>query len=139
MCGRFIIFSEAEEREIQSIVEEINQKYNGTAAMKTGEIFPTDTVPVIAADNGIKSTSLSRWGFPNFKGSGVIINARSETLDEKPMFRKIFLTQRCLVPAHAFFEWKVTPEGKKQKHIIRAAEKTFFIWQDFITLFHFFR
>ncbi|MCX7921546.1 MAG: SOS response-associated peptidase [Clostridia bacterium] len=125
MCGRFIIFSEAEEIEIKSIVEEINRKYTGGAAVKTGEIFPTDTVPVITAEKGVRTLSLHKWGFPGFKNSGVIINARSETLHEKPMFRNALFARRCLIPANGFFEWKKIGK-EKQKHLIRSSEQRVF-------------
>jgi len=124
MCGRFIIFSEAEEKEIMDIVEEVNRKYVEDA-MKDGEIFPTDLSPTISLNNDIKDISLFKWGFPNFKGSSVIINARSENLLEKPIFRESFLSRRCLIPATAFFEWK--KEGfKKQKFIISSSEVNLF-------------
>lgn len=48
MCGRYAIFTEEENQELRNIVNDINEKLKGKAtAMKTGEIFPTDTVPVI--------------------------------------------------------------------------------------------
>lgn len=85
MCGRFVIFDEAEDMEIRSIIDEINKKYKDDdgAKFKSGEIFPTNTVPVITKENNGRDISLFKWGFPNFKNPGVIINARSETLQEK--------------------------------------------------------
>lgn len=89
--------------------------------MKTGEIFPTNIVPVITNISGSKKTAdLFKWGFPNFRqNSGVIINARSETLSEKPTFRKLLKNNRCLVPASGFYEWK-TIEKRKEKYLIRS-------------------
>ncbi len=135
MCGRFIIFSEAEEREIQSIVEEVNRKY-GENAMKTGsDIFPTEVSPVITSERGAKSISLFKWGFPGYKGGQVIINARSESIMEKTMFREAFAAHRCLIPASAFFEWKQV-DGKKKKHTVRCANSGLFymagIYEGFI-------
>jgi putative SOS response-associated peptidase YedK len=110
------------------IINEINSRYKEEASqMKTGEIFPTDKVPVITADaDGKRSAKLFKWGFPNFiKPGGVIINARSETLAQKPAFSKILHTGRCLVPASGFYEWKAA-EGKKEKYLIRTSDRNFF-------------
>lgn len=51
------------------------------------------------------SADIMQWGFPNFRSSGVIFNARSETVLEKRMFRDSVLHRRCIVPATAFYEW----------------------------------
>lgn len=117
MCGRYYIA--IEEKELQDIMREVQQKVDAYAAkmaeVKTGEIFPTNIVPVITPNGA----ALMKWGFKKFDGSGQIINARSETLLEKPMFRKPLLEgQRCLVPASNYFEWQTPPEGKKIKHAI---------------------
>ena len=124
MCGRYAIFTEEENQELRNIVNDINDKLNEKAAtMKTGEIFPTDTVPVITdiSSDGKKSTDLFKWGFPNFKqSSGVIINARSETVHEKPTFRKLLQSGRCIIPASGFYEWRKA-DGKKEKYFIRSA------------------
>ncbi|MCL2820885.1 MAG: SOS response-associated peptidase [Oscillospiraceae bacterium] len=69
-----------------------------------GEIFPSYTVPVIESD-GVKPV---KWGFPHWKNSSVIINARSETAAEKNMFRKPMRERRCVVPSGGFYEWSRT-------------------------------
>ncbi len=96
--------------------------YQVPSQMKTCEIFPTNIVPVITGVSGSKKTAdLFKWGFPNYRqSSGVIINARCETLSEKPTFRKLLKNNRCLIPASGFYEWK-TVEKHKEKHLIRSA------------------
>ncbi|QNU65457.1 SOS response-associated peptidase [Ruminiclostridium herbifermentans] len=98
-----------------------NNIYQVPSPMKTGEIFPTNIVPVITGVSGSKKIAdLFKWGFPNYRqNSGVIINARSETLSEKPTFRKLLKNNRCLVPASGFYEWK-TIENRKEKYLIRS-------------------
>jgi putative SOS response-associated peptidase YedK len=93
-----------------------------SSPMKTGEIFPTNIVPVITGVSGNKKNAdLFKWGFPNYRqNSGVIINARCETLSEKPTFRKLLKNNRCLVPASGFYEWKAI-ENRKEKYLIRSA------------------
>jgi putative SOS response-associated peptidase YedK len=74
-------------------------------------IAPTQVVPVIAADERGRRMGLLRWGLiPSWaKDPGIgsrMINARSETVAEKPSFRSAFRKRRCLIPADGFFEWK---------------------------------
>lgn len=72
---------------MREIIDEINRKYKDTeqlAGMKTGEIFPTNVAPIIA----VSGPELMAWGFPMQGKSQTIINARSKTAFEKPMFSK---------------------------------------------------
>jgi putative SOS response-associated peptidase YedK len=71
------------------------------------------------------------WGLVPFWSkdpkSGVRpINAKSETAQEKPMFRKLLRERRCLVPADCFYEWKATPGGKTPYCIRMASHEPFF-------------
>ncbi|MGI6777686.1 MAG: SOS response-associated peptidase [Acetivibrionales bacterium] len=127
MCGRFLLFDEAENEELRRIINEINKKYNQDEypKLKTGEIFPTNYAPVITAGNN-NTVSLFKWGFPNYKNTGTIINARSETLEERPAFRKILLSKRCLIPASGFYEWKQTG-SKKDKYLIQTEKPLFYM------------
>lgn len=128
MCGRYAIFTEDENQEFREIINDINERYKDEPLkMKTGEVFPTDTVPVITAGpENSRTVNLFRWGFPKFIQPGrVIINARSETLQEKPTFRKLIHKGRCIIPASGFYEWKAS-EGKKVKHFIHTADSSFF-------------
>jgi putative SOS response-associated peptidase YedK len=74
-------------------------------------IAPTQDVPVVAQDERGRRMGLLRWGLiPSWAKDpamgGRLINARSETVAEKPSFRSAFRRRRCLVPADGFFEWK---------------------------------
>ncbi len=123
MCGRYFIETDAEETTVKDILDEVNEKYKDTpelSQMSNGEIFPTNIVPVITTDEPV----LMKWGFPRFDGKGQIINARLETADEKPMFRKAFAGQRCLVPASYYFEWE-TIGTKKKKYAIGLKKAIF--------------
>jgi putative SOS response-associated peptidase YedK len=131
MCGRYTVLTEEENIEIKEIINEINERFKNDNSQKpiykSGEIFPTDNVPIITGDGTSKKiVNLFKWGFPNFKQtSSVIINARCETLEERPTFKNIFHSKRCLVPASGFYEWKQT-EGKKEKYLIRAEDQELF-------------
>ena len=110
MCGRYYL--EIDEKELQEIVREVEKKTTGypeQLRLKTGgEIFPTDTVPV---QTGIGRYQPMKWGFIGFDGRPVI-NARSETAPEKPMFKGAMQACRCLIPAGGYYEWR--KEGSKK-------------------------
>jgi len=123
MCGRYLV----DEEVYADMFIMINTMDTGLtpasgAALSTalkpimGEVFPTNIAPVITRDGA----AVVKWGFPHYKGAGVIINARAETVSEKSMFRKPLLERRCVVPSCGFFEWKRVGDGKKkEKYLLR--------------------
>jgi len=62
------------------------------------------------------------WGYPRWKGSGVIFNARSEDATESKMFRDSMLRRRCVVSAYKYYEWK-TEDKKKTKYYFQLPGK----------------
>jgi putative SOS response-associated peptidase YedK len=105
MCGRFYIPPDDDDSGFEAILEQVKRIFRDSPAlgeMKRGEIYPTDIVPVVTE----KAPVLMRWGFSRFDGKGTIINARLETADEKPMFKKAYSARRCLIPAGHYFEWR---------------------------------
>jgi len=121
MCGRFYI-PEKELDDFARLVSEVEQHL----LKKHGEIYPGDTVPIITPNNGETEVHAVKWGFPSPHGKKLIINARSETASEKPMFRAPFQKRRCLVPATGFYEWKAVG-NKKIKHFITIDNKLFYM------------
>ncbi|RPF47698.1 putative SOS response-associated peptidase YedK [Hydrogenoanaerobacterium saccharovorans] len=113
MCGRYSLFTDEQNEEIRNIIEEVNKKYYGSD-IKTGEIYPTNIAPVLVAKGQRLEPAPLIWGFPHFKGSGVIINARAETAEEKRMFRDSLIRRRCVIPSTGFFEWQ--HDESKQKY-----------------------
>lgn len=121
MCGRFYI-TEKELDDFAKLVSEVEQHL----LKKHGEIYPGDTVPIITPNKGRREIHAVKWGFPSWKGKGLIINARSETASEKPMFKAPFQKRRCLIPATGFYEWK--RDGKKKtKYFISFDNKLFYM------------
>lgn len=116
MCGRYVLFSDPELKEIREILEEIQRK---NQTVKTGEIFPTDKAPVLLRLGTKTMPEAFAWGFPNFRNKGVVINARAETVQEKPMFRSCLAARRCIIPSTGFFEW--THDGEKTKYRFNVA------------------
>lgn len=114
MCGRYSLYTEEQDKEIMRIIKSLDERYPGNE-MKKGEIYPTNTAPVICRMEGEIRPELSTWGFPRFgTAKGVIINARSESAEERPMFRKSLHGRRCVVPSTGFFEW--AQHGEKIKY-----------------------
>ena len=108
MCGRYYIAEEDSAAELQEIIEQLNRR--GTE-VKTGEIYPTDTVPVLANNKSMVITPFAmKWGYTLPDGKQ-IINARSETAADKPLFRDGMQQRRCLIPATNYFEWEKRGNG----------------------------
>ncbi len=121
MCGRYSLFDEQDNAEIRQIIAEVKRKYPDQP-IRTGEIFPTNTVPVLTADGASLTPNSLVWGFPKYTGSGMIINARAETAEEKKTFRGACLRTDVLYPAQAF------TDGQKRKYLFRLpGEQT---WRD---------
>ena len=116
MCGRYALYSDKE-----TIEAHFNAPFIGDAEYRPSWNIPPGTInPVVllgkAREAGI--TGL-RWGLvPGFSKDESLafkmINARSETIDEKPSFKKPFQRKRCLIPANGFYEWKKI-EGTDKK------------------------
>ncbi|MEM9350350.1 MAG: SOS response-associated peptidase [Pseudomonadota bacterium] len=101
-------------------------------------VCPTNSVHVIVADEGRRLRAM-RWGFlphwyKSVNGGPLLINARSETIAEKPAFKAACRERRCLIPATGFYEWTKTPDGERLPwYIFRAdGEPLVFagVWQD---------
>ena len=116
MCGRYSLTSPPEAvRRMFGLTTTPNfpARYN---------IAPTQSVPVVrrdeATEGGGRELVMLRWGLvPSWANElsigAKMINARAETVSEKPAFRAAFRQRRCLVPADGFYEWQV--EGKTKQ------------------------
>ena len=103
MCGRFFLADSDNSGELRSIIDQLNRR---GAIVKTGEIFPTDTVPVLANNRNRRVMPFSmQWGY-TLPDDRLLINARSETAGEKALFQDAMRQHRCLIPATNYFEWE---------------------------------
>ncbi len=122
MCGRYSLFAPPEEvarifavlPEEAGRVLDVGPRYN---------VAPTTEVAVVRQSGGEPGRDLAhlRWGLiPHWSkeaGRGpLLINARGETIAEKPAFRSSFRDRRCLVIADGFFEWQKLPDRKQPYH-----------------------
>jgi len=117
MCGRFTLTSTPEalaERFELEAAPQVSPRYN---------IAPGQSVLAIRVDAEARRIAVSvRWGLVPFwaKDPGIgarMINARSETVAQKPAFRAAFRARRCLLPADGFYEWAQRGSGKQAFYI----------------------
>ena len=104
MCGRYVITSPPDAvRALFGYAEQPNfpPRYN---------VAPTQPIPLVRLDDGKRSFALMRWGLlpawvKDPKTFSLLVNARGESVLEKPAFRNAMRRRRCLVPADGFYEW----------------------------------
>lgn len=131
MCGRFVqynlarVFSEEiEEKKIipKIDIQNISDFYN---------LSPTQNVIALKKQDKETSLEMFHWGLiPSWSKdktmSVKMINARAETITEKPSFKKPFLSTRCLIPANGFYEWKKEGKSKQPYYIKPKNEEIFY-------------
>lgn len=117
MCGRYVILSPPEAmRQAFGYAEQPNfpPRYN---------IAPTQPIPVVILENGDRHFRLMRWGLipawvKNPRQFALLINARAETVLDKPAFKNAMKRRRCLLPVDGYYEWHQS-EGRKRPILIR--------------------
>ncbi|MEO0804635.1 MAG: SOS response-associated peptidase [Cyanobacteria bacterium J06642_2] len=123
MCGRFALAADAEtiaHAFALSLEREIPPRYN---------IAPSQPVEVVRAnEQHERELAIVQWGLipswvKDLSKWKPLINARSETVAEKPSFRAAFRRRRCLIPASGFYEWQKVEEGKQPFFIHQHAEE----------------
>jgi putative SOS response-associated peptidase YedK len=120
MCGRYLIVTTPDAmRKLFGYAEVPNfpARYN---------VAPTQPVPIVRVAEGRREFALVRWGLipawvKDPREFALVINARGESVNEKPAFRNAMKRRRCLVPADGFYEWK-TENGRKRAHVIRPRD-----------------
>jgi len=121
MCGRYALTSPPAviaERFGLAWAPDVPPHYN---------IAPGQTIPVVREMEQGRELTFLKWGLiPSWAKDATIgmklINARGETLADKPAFRSAYRQRRCLVPADAFYEWK-TVAGRKRPYCIRLRDE----------------
>jgi len=135
MCGRFALTLPHE------AMADLFDATPGQALMPTPRynICPTQQIPVVrAGENGRRLMSM-RWGFlPSWykmpADGPLLINARAESIADKPAFRSACRTRRCIIPATGFYEWTKDKDGARLPWYIYPADAPVIalagIWQD---------
>jgi len=118
MCGRYAITTAPEAmRRMFGYPEQPNfpPRYN---------VAPTQPIPIVRVAEGQRHFALVRWGLlpawvKDPKAFTLLINGRSDTINDKPAFRNAMKRRRCLIPADGFYEWKRDGAVKRPFYIHR--------------------
>jgi len=113
MCGRYSFAPD-----LKIVNEHYDIKVNDGDFSLNTNCSPTQVLPVLTNEMP-QQLSFFRWGLIPYWAKDMsigskLINARAETIIEKPSFKQPFRRRRCLVPADAFYEWKANLTGKKK-------------------------
>ena len=110
MCGRYALGLTRAEAEQRYGVVDIDQKRPPVLPLPLFNIGPGRAIPVIVETDQGRELRAMQWGFkPRWSKDGGrpgLINARGETLTERPMFRGAVARSRCVIPATGFYEWQ---------------------------------
>ena len=131
MCGRYTLRHTTRHIVQRFMVSEVIQETFAEIApdIKRYNIAPTQQIPVIT-ENSPRILEMMRWGLVPSWAKDVsigsrMINARAETLTEKPSFRTALARRRCLIPADGFYEWKQIGKEKQAHWIHRKDDELF--------------
>ncbi len=140
MCGRYTLHHTPEEIaerfDVEPWEEILAPRYN---------IAPSQLVPVIRqvqSSGGLREMVGCKWGLIPFwakdpKIGNNLINAKAETIAEKPSFKQAFAKRRCLIPADGFYEWKKQGKAPSQPIYIRRRDGGLFafagLWEEWRT------
>lgn len=104
MCGRYVMdMGHAE-------IAEIYRDLSDMPPLLKLDVYPSQQAPIFTAES--PSPQFVKWGFDGLYGKQLLINARAETVTEKPFFANDFAHSRCAIPCSGFYEW-----NDKIKHL----------------------
>ncbi|BAL01287.1 hypothetical protein OBV_40880 [Oscillibacter valericigenes Sjm18-20] len=115
MCGRYQ-FTAEDNKEIQRIVQEVQDRC-GRGKFMPGDVYPSAKAPVLLEAHGNVTPDLLYWGLQTSKA--LVINARSETAEQRSLFRDSFEQRRCVIPSTGFYEWS----KDKRKYFFRLPDQ----------------
>jgi putative SOS response-associated peptidase YedK len=133
MCGRYMITSHFEA--MADLFRAVPGELGPDAARRN--VSPTEGVPVVVSHEAERVLERMRWGFlPGWykspSGGPLLINARADSIADKPAFRDAVRSRRCLIPADGFYEWQ-GDKGAKRPWVIRRRGGGMFafagVWQ----------
>jgi putative SOS response-associated peptidase YedK len=121
VCGRFALFATSAQLAVhfgltEAVAGALPPHYNVT---------PGQAVAVVRERDGVRRLDLLKWGLVPFwaKDASIgqrLINARLESLADKPAFREAFTRRRCLIAASGFYEWGEAVQGRRRPFFIRG-------------------
>lgn len=117
MCGSFN--NNFDNYDMRNFMQNIIGSYPDKT-VRFGDIYPGYDVPILTVNQDGILPIVLRWGYNGFDSNKLIYNARSETVSEKPYFRKDFNSRRCVVPVAGFYEWS----KDKTKYYYKAEDNS---------------
>ncbi len=126
MCGRYTFFNNIDSLQHSLNIDVIDSNIINHQA--SYNISPTQNAPVVFEENNKRILKNMRWGLiPSWAKdnsfASKLINARAETIADKPSFKNLITTNRCVVLANGYYEW-VNVDNKKQPYFIYSGENT---------------
>lgn len=118
MCGRYSL-----DYDLETVLKSYRIKMTDLAYEARSEIFPSSKNLVIDEK---QTPKIMDWGMTFDFSKNLIINTRSESVMEKPMFKNLFEEKRCLIPAGHFYEWKTDSFSDKHKYRIGIEDEEIF-------------
>jgi putative SOS response-associated peptidase YedK len=120
MCGRYTLTAPGE------VIADVFGLETAPELAPRYNIAPGQDAPVVRQEAGRRRLDAMRWGLvPSWASDPAVgnksINARAESVAEKPSFRDSFLGRRCLVPADGFYEWRAEGARRKTPYHLRPA------------------
>ena len=119
MCGRYVLTDDKQREKMQAFIEMCNHYASEDERIDDplkDEVRPGDLAPGMFCIGSTVRAAAMRWGFAGKDGK-LVINARSESVSERSMFRHLTESGRCVMPAAAYFEWR---RGDGQKYRIAS-------------------
>ena len=125
MCGRYSLIADISELQARFDFQGVKSKF-----MPSFNVAPTQQVLTVVAQDGARTGQYMRWGLipPWAKDARIgsrMINARAETVTEKPSFRSTLRRRRCLVLADGFYEWQKVGAYKRPMRIVMKSGDLF--------------
>ena len=119
MCGRYTL-----KTSIDVVAEHFGLDEHTSSLTPSYNVAPTQEVAAVIEEDDERKLEMFRWGLiPSWAKDPAIgnklINARAETVAEKPSFRSAFKRKRCLIVADGFYEWQKAGDGAKQPFYFR--------------------
>lgn len=126
MCGRFSLTTD-----ILKVQQQFDFDFNDAIKISPRfNIAPSQQVLTIGSDGENRVGTMMKWGLVPFWSKDIrigykMINARAESIDEKPSFKTPFKSRRCLILADGFYEWKKEGENKQPFRFVMKEETPF--------------
>ena len=136
MCGRYTLG-----RQLDSLLDYFHLHGEVPVYHLSWNIAPSQMAPVVLQDTKQGSDAgrvcqLMRWGLVPGWSKGPdsrynMINAKAETIEQKPAYKNAFRRRRCLIPCDGFYEWHAVPEQKsEQSSEIKIAKQPYYIYKN---------